>query len=217
MINTVLPVEYGPCIEEDEKIPVRPEDPDAVPPLLVLPQQDKKSAEQLLPSPVSLALAITAAKPLVKAAGVEPSGRASREGGHVNMAYTKSNPAIELHKGRGSRNKPTNLWNPTYGSWFSEKPVIKNNSPVEKEATEGREVSGHEGNCTLGASIVTGRLPSSSLLLEPSSLTASVKEVPLFRLRHFPCGNVNYGYQQQGLPLETSATPLCQQLRGPSP
>lgn len=199
---------------------MRPEDPDAIPPLLVLPQQDKKSAEQLLPCPPSLALAIPAGKALLKATGVEPSVRASvqaaREGGHVNMAYTQSNPVTELHKGRGSRNKPTNLWNPTYGSWFSEKPVIKNNSPVEKEATE-REGSGHEGNCTLGTSIVTGRLPSSSLLLEPSSLTASVKEVPLFRLRHFPCGNVNYGYQQQGLPLETSATPLCQQLRGPSP
>nr|XP_020648754.1 ALK tyrosine kinase receptor [Pogona vitticeps] len=220
VINTVLPVEYGPCIEEEEKVPVRPDDPEAIPPLLVLPQQEKKGAEQLLPSPPSLALAIPAAKSLPKVAGVEPPVRANMqaplEGGHVNMAYAQSNSVTELHKVRGSRNKPTNLWNPTYGSWFSEKPTVKNTSQVEKEATE-RESSGHGGNCTLGPSIVTGRLPSSSVLLEPSSLTASVKEVPLFRLRHFPCGNVNYGYQQQGLPLETSAPPLCQQLRGPSP
>uniref|UniRef100_A0A670HUD7 Tyrosine-protein kinase receptor n=1 Tax=Podarcis muralis TaxID=64176 RepID=A0A670HUD7_PODMU len=220
VINTVLPVEYGPCIEEEEKVPVRPEDPEAIPPLLVLPQKEKKGVQQLLPSPPSLALAIATGKALVKAASVDPSvcatTQAPLEGGHVNMAYTQSNAATELHKGRGSRNKPTNLWNPTYGSWFSEKPIVKNTSQAEKEATE-REGPGHEGNCTLGPSIVTGRLPSSSLLLEPSSLTASVKEVPLFRLRHFPCGNVNYGYQQQGLPLETSAPPLCQQLRGPSP
>ncbi|KAH0622634.1 hypothetical protein JD844_025109 [Phrynosoma platyrhinos] len=221
VINTVLPVEYGPCIEEEEKIPVRPEDPEAIPPLLVLPQQEKRGAEQLLPSPLSLALAIQPGKPLIKVVGVEqPPVRADiqapLEGGHVNMAYAQSNSATELHKGGGSRNKPTNLWNPTYGSWFSDKPVVKNTSQVEKEAT-GREGSGHEGNSTLGPSIVAGRLPSSSLLLEPSSLTSSVKEVPLFRLRHFPCGNVNYGYQQQGLPLETSAPPLCQQLRGPSP
>ncbi|XP_061480956.1 ALK tyrosine kinase receptor isoform X4 [Rhineura floridana] len=220
VINTVLPVEYGPCIEEEEKVPVRPEDPEAIPPLLVLPKQEKKGVEQLLPSPPSLPLAIAAGKPPVKAAGIEPSVCANTEspleGGHVNMAYTQSNPATELHKGRGSRNKPTNLWNPTYGSWFSEKPIVRNTSQMEKEATE-REGPGYEGNCTLGPNIVTGRLPSSSLLLEPSSLTANVKEVPLFRLRHFPCGNVNYGYQQQGLPLETSAPPLCQQLRGPSP
>ncbi|XP_060101375.1 ALK tyrosine kinase receptor isoform X1 [Heteronotia binoei] len=218
VINTVLPVEYGPCIEEEEKVPVRPEDPEAIPPLLVLPQQDKKSVEQLLPSPPSLALAIPAAKPQVKAVKAEPAIHANTqgamEGGHVNMAYTQSNPSTELHKGRGSRNKPTNLWNPTYGSWFSEKPVVKNNSQAEKEATE-RESLGHEGNCTLGLSIVTGRLPSSSLLLEPSSLTATVKEVPLFRLRHFPCGNVNYGYQQQGLPLEISAPPCASSYEDP--
>lgn len=209
-------MEYGPCIEEEEKVPVRPEDPEAIPPLLVLPQQDKKSAEQLLPSPPSLALAIPAAKPQVKAARAEPSvhTQAALEGGHVNMAYTQSNPSTELHKGRGSRNKPTNLWNPTYGSWFSEKPVVKNNSQAEKEAME-REGSRQEGNCTLGPSIVTGRLPSSSLLLEPSSLTATVKEVPLFRLRHFPCGNVNYGYQQQGLPLEISAPPCASSYEDP--
>lgn len=218
VINTILPVEYGPCIEEEEKVPVRPEDPEAIPPLLVLPQQAKKSAEQLLPPPPSLALAIPAAKPPVKAGRAEPGShaitQAALEGGHVNMAYTQSNPSTELHKGRGSRNKPTNLWNPTYGSWFSEKPVVKNNPQAEKEATE-REGSGHEGNCTLGPSIVTGRLPSSSLLLEPSSLTATVKEVPLFRLRHFPCGNVNYGYQQQGLPLEISAPPCASSYEDP--
>ncbi|XP_032071947.1 ALK tyrosine kinase receptor [Thamnophis elegans] len=220
VINTVLPVEYGPCIEEEEKVPVRPEDPEAIPPLLVLPQREKKGAEQLLPSPSSLPFVIPAGKALMKAAAVEPITQAniqtSLEGGHVNMAYTQSIPATELHKTRGSRNKPTNLWNPTYGSWFSEKPIVKKTTQLEKEATE-QEDSRHEGSCTLGPSIMAGRLPSSSLLLEPSSLTASVKEVPLFRLRHFPCGNVNYGYQQQGLPLETSAPPLCQQLRGPSP
>lgn len=213
-------MEYGPCIEEEEKVPVRPEDPKAIPPLLVLPQRDKKGAEQLPPFPSSLPFVIPAGKALLKAATIEPITQAniqtSLEGGHVNMAYTQSIPATELHKTRGSRNKPTNLWNPTYGSWFSEQPIVKKTSQLEKEATE-QEDSTQEGSCTLGPSIMAGRLPSSSLLLEPSSLTASVKEVPLFRLRHFPCGNVNYGYQQQGLPLETSAPPLCQQLRGPSP
>uniref|UniRef100_A0A7M4ER23 Tyrosine-protein kinase receptor n=1 Tax=Crocodylus porosus TaxID=8502 RepID=A0A7M4ER23_CROPO len=170
VINTALPVEYGPCIEEEEKVPMRPEDPEGIPPLLVSPHQERKDDKQALPSPPPL--------------------------------------PTTLHKGRGSQNKPTNLWNPTYGSWFAGKTGIKNNSLLQKEVSE-RENLGHEGNCTVGPSVVTGRLPGSSLLLEPSSLTASIKEVPLFRLRHFPCGNVNYGYQQQDLPLEASAPPCA--------
>ncbi|XP_074983146.1 ALK tyrosine kinase receptor isoform X1 [Caretta caretta] len=212
VITTALPVEYGPSIEEEEKVPMRPEDPKAIPPLVVSPHQKREGDKQALPSPPPLPSAVTAGKPLAKVAAPEPpvpvNVRPALEGGHINMAYAQSTLASELQKGRGSRNKPTNLWNPTYGSWFAEKPVVKNNSLLEKEVSE-RENLGHEGNCTVGPSVVTSRLPGSSLLLEPSSLTASVKEVPLFRLRHFPCGNVNYGYQQQGLPLEASAPPCA--------
>uniref|UniRef100_A0A8D0L560 Tyrosine-protein kinase receptor n=1 Tax=Sphenodon punctatus TaxID=8508 RepID=A0A8D0L560_SPHPU len=218
VINTALPVEYGPCIEEEEKVPMRPEDPEGVPPLLVSCQQEKKGDELTQPPPAPLPLAIATNKPLVQVAGADPpahtNSRAALEGGHINMAYSQSNPPSELHKGRGARNKPTNLWNPTYGSWFSEKPVSKNNSLMEKETPE-REGLGHEGNCTLAPSIVPGRLPGSSLLLEPSSLSATVKEVPLFRLRHFPCGNINYGYQQQGLPLEAPAQPCVSSYEDP--
>ncbi|XP_019383136.1 PREDICTED: ALK tyrosine kinase receptor [Gavialis gangeticus] len=212
VINTALPVEYGPCIEEEEKVPMRPEDPEGIPPLLVSPRQERKDDKQALPSPPPLPTTVAPGKPLLKVAASEPpipaKVRPGLEGGHISVAYTQSNPASELHKGRGSQNKPTNLWNPTYGSWFAGKTGIKNNSLLEKEVSE-RENLGHEGNCTVGPSVVTGRLPGSSLLLEPSSLTASIKEVPLFRLRHFPCGNVNYGYQQQDLPLEASAPPCA--------
>ncbi|KAJ7414603.1 ALK tyrosine kinase receptor [Willisornis vidua] len=209
VINTALPIEYGPSAEEEEK--VRPDDPEGIPPLLVSTHQDRKDDKQTLPSPPPQSAAITAGKSLGKVGALEQPApgkmQSASAGGHVNMAYAQSNPPSELHKSRGSRNKPTNLWNPTYGSWFAEKQASKNSSLLEKERPE-RENLGQEGNCTVGPNIMTGRLPGSSLLLEPSSLTASVKEVPLFRLRHFPCGNVNYGYQQQGLPLEAS-TPSC--------
>ncbi|KFO96613.1 ALK tyrosine kinase receptor, partial [Calypte anna] len=210
VINTALPVEYGPSAEEEEKVVMRPDNPEKIPPLLVSTHQDRKDDKQTLPSPPPLPSAITTGKPLGKVGVLEPPVPGKVEsasiGGHVNMAYSQSNPPSELHKKRGSRNKPTNLWNPTYGSWFAEKQASKNSSPPEKEMP-GKENLGQEGNCTVGPNIITGRLPGSSLLLEPSSLTASVKEVPLFRLRHFPCGNVNYGYQQQGLPLEASTPP----------
>ncbi|XP_074845927.1 ALK tyrosine kinase receptor isoform X1 [Carettochelys insculpta] len=212
VITTALPVEYGPCTEEEEKVPMRPEDPKAIHPLMISPQTKGEGDKQALPSPPPLPSAVTAGKPLAKVAATQPpvpvNVRPALEGGHINMAYAQSTPASELHKGRGSRNKPTNLWNPTYGSWFAEKPDDKNSSLLEKEVSE-KEKLRQEGNCTVGSSVVTNRLPGSSLLLEPSSLTASVKEVPLFRLRHFPCGNVNYGYQQQGLPLDVSAPPCA--------
>ncbi|XP_068254794.1 ALK tyrosine kinase receptor-like [Nyctibius grandis] len=218
VINTALPVEYGPSAEEEEKVAMRPDDPEGIPPLLVSTRQDKKDDKQTLPSPPPLPSAITAGKPLGKVGALEPpvpgKVQSASAGGHINMAYAQSNPPSELHKSRGSRNKPTNLWNPTYGSWFAEKQTSKNSSLLEKEVPE-RENLGQEGNCTVGPNIVTGRLPGSSLLLEPSSLTASVKEVPLFRLRHFPCGNVNYGYQQQGLPLEASTPPCASSYEDP--
>ncbi|XP_075352683.1 ALK tyrosine kinase receptor isoform X2 [Mycteria americana] len=218
VINTALPIEYGPSAEEEEKVAMRPDDPEGIPPLLVSTHQDRKDDKQTLPSPPPLPSAITAGKPLGKMGALEPplpgKVQSASAGGHINMAYAQSNPPSELHKSRGSRNKPTNLWNPTYGSWFAEKQASKNSSLLEKEMPE-RENLGQEGNCTVGPNIVTGRLPGSSLLLEPSSLTASVKEVPLFRLRHFPCGNVNYGYQQQGLPLEASTPPCASSYEDP--
>lgn len=206
MINTALPVEYGPLLEEEEKVPMRPKDPEGIPPLLVSPPQMKREEGQepaTLPSTSSV-------KALKKPPAADLSVRAARgpagEGGHVNMAFSQSNPPSELHKVQGSRNKPTSLWNPTYGSWFAEKPARKNIPPAKKEPHNSGD-SAREGSCTVPPNMAPSRLPGTSLLLEPSSLTASMKEVPLFRLRHFPCGTVNYGYQQQGLPLEATAAP----------
>ncbi|XP_012869014.1 PREDICTED: ALK tyrosine kinase receptor [Dipodomys ordii] len=212
VINTALPIEYGPLLEEEEKVPMRPKDPEGMPPLLVSPQQAKQEERgPAAPAPLSTA---SSGKAVKKPTASEVSVRVPRglpmEGGHVNMAFSQSNPPSELHKVQGSRNKPTSLWNPTYGSWFTEKPAKKNNPPTKKEPHEKRSL-GREGGCTVPANVATGRLPGASLLLEPSALTASMKEVPLFRLRHFPCGNVNYGYQQQGLPLEATAAPGASQ------
>lgn len=214
VINTALPIEYGPVVEEEEKVPMRPKDPEGMPPLLVSPQPAKHEEAPAAPQPAALA----APGPLVKkppgaavgalagagagaATSRVPRGAADR--GHVNMAFSQPNPPPELHKSTGSRNKPTSLWNPTYGSWFTEKPAKKTHPPPSADpqaragAAEGGWTGPGEGP----------RRPGAALLLEPSALSATMKEVPLFRLRHFPCGNVNYGYQQQGLPLEATAAP----------
>ncbi|CAD7676501.1 unnamed protein product [Nyctereutes procyonoides] len=209
VINTALPIEYGPLMEEEEKVPMRPQDPEGIPPLLVSPPQAKREEgpDPAAPPPLpSTSSGKAAKKPTAAELSVRVTRGAAVEGGHVNMAFSQSNPPSELHKVQGSRNKPTSLWNPTYGSWFTEKPTKKNNPPAKKEHHD-RGNLGREGSCTVPPNVATGRLPGASLLLEPSSLTANMKEVPLFRLRHFPCGNVNYGYQQQGLPLEGTTAP----------
>lgn len=206
VINTALPIEYGPVVEEEEKVPMRPKDPEGMPPLLVSPQSAKHEEASSAPQPSALA----APGPLVKkpsgagaGAGAGPVPRGAADRGHVNMAFSQPNPPPELHKGPGSRNKPTSLWNPTYGSWFTEKPAKKTHPPpgAEPQARAGAAEGGWTGP---GAG---PRRAEAALLLEPSALSATMKEVPLFRLRHFPCGNVNYGYQQQGLPLEATAAP----------
>lgn len=209
MINTALPVEYGPLVEEEEKVPVRPTDPKGVPPLLVSPPAAKREDGQdpAGPRPLPSASVSKAAK---KPPAAEVSLRVTRgpaaEGGHVNMAFSQSHLPPELHKVQESRNKPTSLWNPTYGSWFTEKPPKKNNPPAKKEQHERGNLA-REGSSPVPPGVAASQLPGASLLLEPSSLTANMKDVPLFRLRHFPCGNVNYGYQQQGLPLEATTAP----------
>ncbi|XP_032509177.1 ALK tyrosine kinase receptor [Phocoena sinus] len=207
VINTALPIEYGPLVEEEEKVPMRPKDPEGIPPLLVSAPQAKRE-EGREPAARTALPSASSGKAGKKPVAAEASARGARalavKGGHVNMAFSQSNPPSELHQVQGSRNKPTSLWNPTYGSWFTEKPTKKSNPPAKKEQRE-RGNPGGDGGRAIPPPAAAGHRPGTSLLLEPSSLTASLRDVPLFRLRHFPCGTVHYGYQQQGFPPEAAA------------
>ncbi|XP_040081630.1 ALK tyrosine kinase receptor [Oryx dammah] len=210
VINTALPVEYGPLVEEEEKVPMRPQDPEGIPPLLVSAAQAKREEGREPAGPAALPSAPpgkAGKKPAAAEASVRGGARPPAvDGGHVNMAFSQSNPPSELPQVQGSRNKPTSLWNPTYGSWITEKPTKKNTPPAKKEQRE-RGPPGGEGARAVPAPAPAARRPGASLLLEPSALTASLRDVPLFRLRHFPCGTVNYGYQQQGFPPEAAPGP----------
>nr|XP_033793852.1 ALK tyrosine kinase receptor isoform X2 [Geotrypetes seraphini] len=208
VINSALPIDYGPSVEDKEKVPMRPEYPNGIPPLLVMPDQKTKTRGQSLTSPPALPSPNHEEELPVKATATDHLSDTStgsvEERGHLNLAYTQSDPHSEPHK--STRNKPTNLWNPTYGSWFAERPTVKHDSLLEKPQPE-EEALENGAKCSVQQA-VTASLPGSSLLLEPSSLTSNVQEVPLFKLRRFPCGNINYGYQQRGLPLDPSV-PSC--------
>ncbi|KAL7992437.1 hypothetical protein Chor_016693 [Crotalus horridus] len=99
------------------------------------------------------------------------------------------------------KNKTKNLWNPTYGSW-----VMENNcqsSPRSKLNTmQEREDSGFDGNYS----------PSPSSRTSPSSPSQNhsphidIGGIELVKLQSFPCGNVNYAYDD-----------LCYEIGHPSP
>uniref|UniRef100_A0A8C7FLX5 Tyrosine-protein kinase receptor n=1 Tax=Oncorhynchus kisutch TaxID=8019 RepID=A0A8C7FLX5_ONCKI len=181
VVTVPLPVEYGPLPEEEERVPMRPEDPTASPLLVstLTPDGENRRVEQpLLLTNQLLETSTSKAPPPISTQQPNP------DGGHVNLAFTQGHPGDK----EGRNGKPTNLWNPTYGSWFlqlqqqKKQPLLP--PPPPPQAT------------SLGTTDPT----PSPLLLD----SAALPPVPLFRLRRFPCGNIGYGYQEQGLPLEAA-------------
>ncbi|XP_020325933.2 ALK tyrosine kinase receptor [Oncorhynchus kisutch] len=192
------------------------------------------------------------------------------EGGHINLAFTQGYPKDK----DGHNGKPTNLWNPTYGSWFLQQQQRKQQQQQQQQRLgdmgsggggvgggrvpgEGQEYQGRTVAEAAGAlglqqqqhkqqqfqppypfhsqqqqhqqqqmqllqhqqqqqqqGLCKPLLPpppppqvTFSDITAPTPLlldSATLPPVPLFRLRHFPCGNIGYGYQEQGLPLETT-------------
>ncbi|XP_052009504.1 ALK tyrosine kinase receptor-like [Xyrauchen texanus] len=267
VVNVPLPVEYGPIPEEEERVPMRPEDPSA-PSLLVAsqvaedtssvstahPEQAKRDGEALLmsshssdnkaqpappsqphphhhphPHPPVATAPISAAKP-------SSTPLTPQDGGHVNLGFMQAHPSE-----KESRNgKPTNLWNPTYGSWFLQQQQKRQQAQAQRQVScpripgEGQEQTGRTVTVSeaLGLQqqhkqqqyqqqlqrqqqqqqqqgLCRPLLPPppppgpSPLLLD----SATLAPVPLYRLRHFPCGNIGYGYQEQGLPMEPMSGP----------
>uniref|UniRef100_A0A3P8RLL6 Tyrosine-protein kinase receptor n=1 Tax=Amphiprion percula TaxID=161767 RepID=A0A3P8RLL6_AMPPE len=76
--------------------------------------------------------------------------------------------------------------------------------PPEKDGHNGKSTS--LWNPTYGSWFLQQQqrkqagLGASPLLLD----SAALPPVPLYRLRRFPCGNIGYGYQEQGLPMEAT-------------
>uniref|UniRef100_A0A4W3GKN5 Tyrosine-protein kinase receptor n=1 Tax=Callorhinchus milii TaxID=7868 RepID=A0A4W3GKN5_CALMI len=248
VINTSLPVEYGPAVEEEGSVPMRPDDPEGMSPLLVSPAaQEAKDGcvapepEPMPQRPISLCLAEHQIKPAqsdnsvsIATIAAPPSivvqtgGPGAEPGFHSAKGYSQMNSSTALQQPRGSLNKPTNLWNPTYGSWFTEKPTAhSNNSALTDKRPPEREDSGVKGNLlappappssSSSAPVPVPRPPpASALLLQPSSLAAVTSDVPLFRLQHFPCGNVSYAYQQGSHAQPLAACAVCKEDCIPHP
>uniref|UniRef100_A0A8C2CH50 Tyrosine-protein kinase receptor n=1 Tax=Cyprinus carpio TaxID=7962 RepID=A0A8C2CH50_CYPCA len=179
VVNVPLPVEYGPIPEEEERVPMRPEDPSA-PSLLVTPQgTEDRDGEAPHPHHHHQPPVVTAPIPAAKPSSATPL--TTQDGGHVNLGFMQAHPLEkESHNG-----KPTNLWNPTYGSWFLQQQQKRQQAQAQRQ---------QQGLCR---PLLPPPAPT-PLLLD----SATLAPVPLYRLRRFPCGNIGYGYQEQGLPME---------------
>nr|XP_057946968.1 tyrosine-protein kinase receptor [Doryrhamphus excisus] len=130
------------------------------------------------------------------------------------------------------KNKTKNLWNPTYGSWvldsfkvkktlahtqsmpLSSPPSTSCNAPAVQSYTAASECSKAPSVCSsllpFCQSPVTQSVASNK---SQSSGGHSKGGMDLAKLQSFPCGNVNYAYDEQS--YEAESLPLVGQTKAP--
>ncbi|XP_036818337.1 leukocyte tyrosine kinase receptor isoform X2 [Oncorhynchus mykiss] len=257
VINTPLPVEYGPTIEEDLSTVICPDTSGSLTPLLVAPSQEVSpqlsslglgigptplpqphKPRLLLHRPQQLPQEVASYREALEPCWAEPVPAP----GVCPGAWLQPEPLLQPCSRNSSfsgsqrlKNKTKNLWNPTYGSWVLESfgqgktalshtqsmPLSSSCSalqaaPPTSECTD----SGCDGSLGLPApSSLCSSSPSSSCQTlsapqgAPSLSLVSSRKGPaggasggqamdLAKLQSFPCGNVNYAYDEQSYEVE---------------
>ncbi|OXB82280.1 UNVERIFIED_CONTAM: hypothetical protein H355_007977 [Colinus virginianus] len=195
VINTELPMECSPTPEDEGNTVMRPNISSGIVPLLVSPSLTPQMTPKTLDSHCTGHKLVQCPQELLvenlsnrTAPGPSPpclsDFRSTSWIQNSNQKLEVSNPPTHRLK-----NKTKNLWNPTYGSWVLEN--ICHLSPTSKlKATPEREDSGFDGNCS----------SSPSSRASPASPSRSncphldIGGIELVKLQTFPCGNVNYAY-----------------------
>ncbi|XP_037993377.1 leukocyte tyrosine kinase receptor isoform X1 [Motacilla alba alba] len=195
VINTELPMECSPAPEDEGSMVMRPNISSGIVPLLVSPSLTPQTAPKTLAShhaghklvqcPQELLVENlsnrTARGPSLPCLSDFNSGSWFQQ--TSNQKLEPSNPSAHRLK-----NKTKNLWNPTYGSWVLEN--ICHFSPSSKlKANPEREDSGFDGNCSSPSSRASPASPSQS-----NCPHLDISGIELVKLQTFPCGNVNYAY-----------------------
>uniref|UniRef100_A0A8C3N909 Tyrosine-protein kinase receptor n=1 Tax=Geospiza parvula TaxID=87175 RepID=A0A8C3N909_GEOPR len=195
VINTELPMECSPAPEDEGSMVMRPNISSGIVPLLVSPSLTPQTTPKTLESHHAGHKLVQCPQELLvenlsnrTARGPSLPCLSDFNGGSwfqqtSNQRLEPSNPSAHRLK-----NKTKNLWNPTYGSWVLEN--ICHFSPTSKlKANPEQEDSGFDGNCSSPSSRASPASPSQS-----NCPHLDISGIELVKLQTFPCGNVNYAY-----------------------
>ncbi|GAA6108678.1 leukocyte tyrosine kinase receptor isoform X1 [Tachysurus ichikawai] len=249
VINTPLPVEYGPNVDEESSTVIRPVASGSVTPLLVsrtvdapvqpaiftpLPQVQKTRQR-----PPQRPQEVTILETLEPIWAEPPSASGACSSSWLQVP--EHQPCSRPRSSSGSqklKNNTKNLWNPTYGSWILESfgrtalshtqsmPLSSTpTAPSHFTSTSEYTDSGTEANVSPCSN--SSPAPSQMSSSPPGSLSLALRKGPagavggslaavmdLAKLQSFPCGNVNYAYDEQS--YEAESLPLVV-ARSPKP
>ncbi|XP_016400064.1 ALK tyrosine kinase receptor-like [Sinocyclocheilus rhinocerous] len=245
VINTPLPVEYGPAVEEEGGTVIRPEGSGSMTPLLVAHSVSQDASPRM---------GITGSAPqALKPTKLQRSVHLTQEVGTYRetlepcwaepvpsvcpgqwLQVPDHRPCSRSSSSSGSqklKNKTKNLWNPTYGSWILEsygrgKTALchTQSMPLSCNPTSISVPSSTSERIDPGIEVKTNVSTSPPLSAASSQTTFSPTGSPsrkgptgatggslaavmdLAKLQSFPCGNVNYAYDEQR--YETESLPV---------
>nr|XP_033809084.1 leukocyte tyrosine kinase receptor isoform X2 [Geotrypetes seraphini] len=199
VINTELPIECGPASEDEGESIMQPTASEIVP-LLATPILRPKLTSGKLE-----------AEHTVHKLGDHPQELLVESLGDWNMkspslsCLTDSNSKSWIHQNSSSieqsklqimhrlKNKPQNLWNPTYGSWVME--GIGSNCSFK--VVLDQEDSGFDGNCS--------SCPSSRASPDQDhGPHLDINGLEVDKLQTFPSGNVNYAYDDLNYEIDNT-------------
>lgn len=248
VINTPLPVEYGPTVDEDSSTVIRPVASDSMTPLVSqtvtapvqpaiftpLPQVQKPRLRLQWPPQMPQEVAVCETSEPFWAEPPSAPGACSSSW----LQVPEHQPCSRSSSSSGSqklKNNTKNLWNPTYGSWIMESfgrtalshtqsvPLSCNTTATHFTSNSDHNDSGTEVNvspCSNSSPAASQMIPSSQGALGVTSGKAPAEAVggslsavmDLAKLQSFPCGNVNYAYDEQSyeaesLPLVVARSP----------
>ncbi|KAM8834221.1 tyrosine-protein kinase receptor isoform 1-T1 [Synchiropus picturatus] len=229
VINTPLPVEYRPSTDDSSAI-IRPADrnPSSLAPV------PHTCTSQLSPLGLgSVAFLPQPTKPCLRTPPIhrdvealEPSWAEpvpACKGSHsLHPEQEPHKPCSRTSSSSGSqrlKNKTKNLWNPTYGSWvFRGKKSVAQTQSMPLSSAASFSAAASEADAAKCSHLAPSSHASFSYPPPPcqNPASASYSEggngsksgVDLAKLQSFPCGNVNYAYDEpsyeaESLPLVT--------------
>ncbi|MED6251015.1 hypothetical protein ATANTOWER_019038 [Ataeniobius toweri] len=251
VINTPLPVEYGPNTEDDVSTVMHPAAPTSasLTPLLVSRPVCKDSSSLLgfspkgfsppipPPQPTKPRLLLQRTQPVHQEVTscceiLEPSWAETIPAPGLSAVANSLHPEPPHHRpcsrnssssgSQKQKNRTKNLWNPTYGSWvlesFRPKKTLahtqsmplssstSNPQSCNSTAENNKAVCGGTSSTYLSPALS----PASQVQAAPSAPSHKASAgcttkagVDLAKLQSFPCGNVNYAYDEQSYEAES--------------